>query len=85
MELLIVEDGFKRYQLLVEDTLLNITVQKGVHASLLLTYAGKSDDIKSNIEDYSYLKEYIDILGTETDIETIIDTVIKIIKMRRIA
>ena len=43
------------------------------------------NDIKSNIEDYSYLKEYIDILGTETDIETIIDTVIKIIKMRRIA
>lgn len=43
------------------------------------------DDIKSNIEDYSYLKEYIDILGTETDIETIIDTVIKIIKMRRIS
>ena len=43
------------------------------------------DNIKSNIEDYSYLKEYIDILGTETDIETIIDTVIKIIKMRRIS
>lgn len=43
------------------------------------------NDIKSNIEDYSYLKEYIDILGTETDIETIIDTVIKIIKMRRIS
>lgn len=43
------------------------------------------DDIKSNIEDYAYLKEYIDILETETDIEKIIDTVIDIIKIRRIA
>ena len=49
MELLIVEDGFKRNHLAIEDTLLNITVKKGVHASLLFTYAGNNDDINSNI------------------------------------
>lgn len=68
MELLIVEDGFKRDQLAVEDTLLNITVQKGVHASLLLTYAGKSDDIKSNIvvEDGASLTLMMKNEGCET-------------------
>lgn len=43
------------------------------------------DDIKDNIEKYPYLKDYIDILGTEKDIEKIISIVIGIMKANRIA
>lgn len=42
------------------------------------------DDIKDNIEKYPYLKDYIDILGTEKDIEKIISIVIEIMKAKRI-
>ena len=43
------------------------------------------DDIKDNIEKYPYLKDYIDILGIEKDIEKIISIVIEIMKAKRIA
>lgn len=42
------------------------------------------NEMKNNKEDYPYLDKYLDILGTETDINRIVDAVIEIAKDRRI-
>lgn len=42
------------------------------------------NDIKKTKEDYPYLDKYINILGTETDVDRIVDAVIEIVKDRRI-
>lgn len=41
------------------------------------------NEVRANIDDYPYLRECIDILDTETDIEKIVETVIKVVKKQR--
>ncbi len=42
------------------------------------------NEIKDNKTDYPYLEKYLDILGTETDIDKIVSAVIEIVKAKRI-
>ena len=41
------------------------------------------DEVKANIDDYKYLENYIDVLGTETDVDKLVETVITIAKEQR--
>lgn len=41
------------------------------------------DELKNNIANYSYLKDYLNILECETDIDKLIDTIIIIVKSNR--
>ena len=43
------------------------------------------DEIKCCKDDYPYLKEYFDILGIEIDVDKIVDTVVGILKSKRIS
>ena len=45
-------------------------------------YAARTiyEEVKSNIEDYAYLAEYIDRLGSETDVGEIVKIVVKIVE-----
>lgn len=45
---------------------------------------GDAAEIKDNKTDYPYLEKYLDILGTETDIDKIVSAVIEIVKAKRI-
>lgn len=40
-------------------------------------------DVKTNKDQYPYLENYLDMLGTETDIDKIVSTVTKIVKAQR--
>jgi hypothetical protein len=41
------------------------------------------DDVKTNKDQYPYLEKYLDILGTETDIDKIVNAVMDIIQSQR--
>ena len=43
------------------------------------------DEIKCCEDDYPYLKKFFDILGTETDVDKIVNTVVEILKSKRIS
>lgn len=43
------------------------------------------DEIKCFEDDYPYLKKFFDILGTETDVDKIVNTVVEILKSKRIS
>lgn len=42
------------------------------------------DDVREHIDDYPYLQDYIDELGSETDIEKLVSLVVKIISDQRV-
>ena len=42
------------------------------------------NEMKDNKEDYPYLEKYFDILGTETDIDKLVEIVVEIVKTKRV-
>ena len=42
------------------------------------------DEMSDNKEDYPYLEKYFDILGTETDIDKLVEIVVEIVKTKRV-
>lgn len=42
------------------------------------------NEMKGNKEDYPYLEKYFDILGTETDIDKLVEIVVEIVKTKRV-